>query len=185
MNIAKTIFKYITVIILGSVVYLLSFHVDLFNLTGIYFYDGIIRLIFVCAIIYVAIALARKKIHFGWKDISLCISILLLFNMLWLSLCIVSLDRSLSVFLLCYLNEFDEGLNREQIDEAFQDIFVEKYGMLERRFDEQIVSGNVVEKNGTYKLTNRGKLFVYVFKTMGEAYCVDERFIDPFLEQSG
>lgn len=185
MNIAKIIFKYIAVIVFGSVLYLLSFHVPFLNFTGIYFYDGILRLILVCTAICVAIALARKKIRFDWKDVCLCISTLLLLNMLWLSLCIVSLDRSLSVFLLCYMDKYTEGMDREQIDEAFQDVFVEKYGMLERRFDEQIKSGNVIYENGKYKLTKRGELFVWIFKTIGKAYHVDERFIDPVIESSG
>ena len=181
MRILKTLLKYIALIVVGSVLYMLSFHIHFLDLTGIYFYDGILRLILVSVIMCVVVCLLRKKIVFDWKDICLSVSTLLLLNMLWLSLCIVSLDRSLSVFLLCYMDEYEDGMDREQIDEVFQDVFVEKYGMIERRFDEQIKSGNIVFDGEMYKLTQRGSMFVMIFKTVGKAYGVDDKFIQPNL----
>lgn len=179
MKICRWIGKHLAAVFLASIVYMLTFHVTWLDVTGIYFYDGILRLLLItAAALFVEVAL-RKKLSFGYKDICMSVCIFLLANMVWLSLCVVSLDRSLSVFLLCYMNENKESISRQEIEEIFQDVFVEKYGMLERRFDEQIKTGDIEYVEGKYKLTDRGELMVLIFKTVGKLYSVDERFIEP------
>lgn len=183
MKICKWIGKHIAIILLTSIIYMLSFHISWLDFTGIYFYDGILRLLLVTVIVCIMEVVLRKKIRFDYKDICMSICVFLLANMVWLSLCVVSLDRSLSVFLLCYMEEYQEGISEAEIEEIFQDVFVEKYGMLDRRFDEQVKTGDIVYTDGKYVLTNRGKMMVSIFKTVGKLYGVDERFIEPEIEK--
>lgn len=178
------ILKHVGILIVGSIFYMLSFHISVLDVSGIYFYDGIIRLAVVSLVVGIFIYILRVKINFDGKDVCLAMTLFLLLNMLWLSLCIVSLDRSLSVFLLCYMEEYPGGMDEEQVDKVFQEVFVERYGMLERRFEEQIKSGNILYKDKSYKLTKRGELFVNIFKCCGKLYNVDERFIEPQIEET-
>ncbi|OYP48013.1 hypothetical protein CG709_03170 [Lachnotalea glycerini] len=99
--------------------------------------------------------------------------------MVWLSTIVVSLDRSLSVFVLSYLAEENRSYSEEELNEVFQTIFIEKYEMLDRRFWEQLESGNIEEEGGGYKLTDRGEGLVDIFKAVGKIYKVDDRFINP------
>lgn len=55
------------------------------------------------------------------------------------------------------------------IEEVFQEIFVEKYGMLKRRFDEQIKTGNIICEEVKYEMTDRSRGFVKIFKTMSHS----------------
>lgn len=181
MKILKWILKHAGLIIFYSIVYMLLFHIKALNFTHIYFYDGILRLLCLIPVIITTEIVARRLVGFDYKDIVLSVAVFVLINALWLSLCVVSLDRSLSVFLLCYMNEQEKAVPKDEIEQYFDKVFVEKYGMLERRFDEQIASGNMEyssEDNG-YHLTKRGVLFVKIFKSVGDLYNVDTRFTDP------
>jgi hypothetical protein len=100
-------------------------------------------------------------------------------NMVWLSTVVVSLDRSLSVFVLSYLAQEDRNYNEAELADVFQKVFVEKYEMLDRRFWEQLESGNIEQEPDGYKLTGRGEGLVNIFKAVGKIYKVDDRFINP------
>ncbi|MBE5881048.1 MAG: hypothetical protein E7289_01870 [Lachnospiraceae bacterium] len=185
-NIIKWCGKHILVVILGSIVYMLSFHLDFLNLTGIYFYDGIVRLLVTLIVVGLLEFLLRKRLCFDYKDIVLSICLFCLLNMLWLSLCVVSLDRSLSVFVLCYMDEIENvtgnGMTEEELQDVFDKVFVDEYGMLERRYEEQLASGNIVKSGEGYILTDRGEFITSVFRIVGKMYNVDERFIYPDVE---
>ena len=184
-GIVSWILKHLLMFIIGSVLYIFSFHIPLLDVTGIYFYDGIIRL-FCVLILVIIIELVNKKILFqnDYKDVLLSLAVFGLVNLLWLSLCVVSLDRSVSVFLLCYMDEFEkEGgkyISEETIEECFERVFIEQYEMLGRRYDEQKVSGNIAcDEQGNFYLTDNGKRMVKIFRVVGELYNTDKRFIYP------
>lgn len=179
MNIYEWAGKHFITLLLASVVYMISFHCSFLSFTGIYFYDGILRLLIVTVLAAAVEIFMKSHLKFDNKDICLSLSTFLFLNMLWMSLCVVSLDRSLSVFLLCTMEKYEEGISRETADDIFQEVFVEEYEILDRRFDEQSKSGNITYENGNYVLTSRGKTFVWIFKTVGKLYHVDDRFVNP------
>lgn len=182
-KILKWATKHLIILLIGSIMYALSFQFDFLSFSGIYFYDGIVRLAIVVLLLTGVMWCIRKSFSMDYKDVALAICLCALVNMLWLSLCVVSLDRSLSVFMLCYMQENEKtnpsGMTEEELDEIFNSIFVNEYGMLERRFDEQLVSGNIFLNDGRYELSERGEFIVRVFKTVGKMYNVDDRFIEP------
>lgn len=160
-------------------------HLGLFDFIEIYFYKSIVILVVSAVIVIMAEVLTKKfwkKAFFDFKDIFISFLLIMCINTVVLSFAVVSLDRSLSVFILSYMNESEDGFSEEEIEEVFQDVFVEQYGMLDRRFWEQLESGNIVEENGKYKLTSRGEFFVDMFKLVGNIYDVDDRFINPTVE---
>lgn len=157
-------------------------HIKIMDFIEIYFYKSVVILAVSALIVIVAECIIKKlwkKAIYDYKDIFISFLLIMCINMVVLSFAVVSLDRSLSVFLLSYMNENEEGYTEEELNTVFQEVFVQKYGMLDRRFFEQIESGNIVEENGKYKLTKRGEFFVDMFKTVGKIYDVDDRFINP------
>lgn len=181
INVIKWIGKHMGTIFTASILYIVFCHIPFFTFTGIFFYDSILRVLIVAIILGAIEVIIRKRLKFDNKDIFISVSIFMLVNLLWLLVCIISLDRSLSVFILCYMDEYQNDMSEDDIEEVFQEIFVEKYGMLERRFDEQIKTGNIICENGKYELTDRGRGFVKIFKTMSHIYNVDKRFTEPLL----
>ena len=143
----------------------------IFGITGIYFYDGIVRLLVTAIVSLVVIISIRKWLKFDYKDICLALCVGILCNMIWLSLCVVSLDRSLSVFFLCYLSQENE-ISEDNMEQIFQDKFIEEYDMLGRRYDEQYESGNIEINDGYISLTKRGEFFVKMFKSIGKLYAL-------------
>lgn len=187
-GILRWITKHMAIVLIASVIYMLSFHLSCLNFTKVFFYDGIVRLIIVFSVILLCEILFASKLSFDYKDIVLSVGVFVLLNMLWFSLCVVSLDRSLSVFVLCYIDEVEslsgEEISERELEEIFSDVFVDEYGMLERRYEEQIVSGNIQKGEQGYKLTDRGELMTNIFRIVGKMYNVDKRFIYPDVKGS-
>lgn len=173
------VLRHILIFCLGSVIYMLSFHVPILDVTEIFFYDGIFRLVIILTIVIIIENILKKYIRFDYKDIWLSICLLFFVNMLFLSVCLVSLDRSLSVYLLCYLDAYSTPVSYGKLEGVFQEDFIEKHRMLERRFTEQEKSGNIVFSDDGYILTSRGKLMVTIFKEVGKIYKINPQFINP------
>ena len=57
---------------------------------------------------------------------------------------------------------------------------MDKYQAMERRFEEQTVSGNIfIDENGKINLTKQGKLFIEKSKTLGDLFRTDTKFLFP------
>lgn len=128
------------------IIFVLLISTPFFDFIEIYFYRSIVILIFTCIITFImelTIKLVSKKSIYDYKDIILSITLIGCINMVWLSSAVVSLDRSLSVFLLSYMAKEERYYSEQEIEEIFQETFVKKYGMLDRRFWEQIETGNI------------------------------------------
>lgn len=179
--IIQWIVKQVGIISIASVMYIVFCHIPFLALTRIFFYDSILRVLIVAIILGALEVIIRKRLKLDSKDIFISLSIFILVNLLWLLVCIISLDRSLSVFILSYMDEYQNDMSEDDIEKVFQEIFVEKYGMLERRFYEQIKTGNITCEDGKYGLTDRGRKFVKIFRIMSHIYNVDTRFTEPVL----
>jgi hypothetical protein len=171
----------IAAFIIGWLLYIEIVQIGIFDFIEIYFYKIIFILIITGMVLLIGELLLKrfwKKAIFDYKDVMISFVLFMSINMVWLSTVVVSLDRSLSVFVLSYLEE-DRSYNEEELEEVFKTEFVEKYGMLDRRFWEQLESGNIEEDADGYRLTGRGEVLVNVFKAVGKIYKVDDRFINP------
>jgi hypothetical protein len=172
----------IVAFVLGWLLYIAVIQVGIFDFIKVYFYKTILILIVTGIILLISELLTKyfwKKATFDYKDIIISFVLFMSINMVWLSTVIVSLDRSLSVFVLSYLAQEDRSYTEEELNQVFQTIFIEKYGMLDRRFWEQLESGNIEQDQDGYKLTGRGEGLVDVFQIVGKIYKVDDRFINP------
>jgi hypothetical protein len=181
-KIAEFLLFQITAFIIGWLMYIAVIQSGIFDFIEVYFYKTIIILIITGTILLIAELILKhvwKKASFDYKDIILSFVLFMSVNMVWLSTIVVSLDRSLSVFVLSYMEQEERSYNADELDKVFQDVFIEKYDMLDRRFWEQLESGNIKEKEDGYQLTSRGEGLVKIFKMVGKIYKVDERFINP------
>jgi hypothetical protein len=97
----------------------------------------------------------------------------------------VTLDRSVSVFLLGVMNaRSDETFTAERLETVFDDVYVRKYGAMQRRIEEQVVTGNIVASGDGYKITPAGQRFIQVSTWIANLFHLNMRFVAPDLPAS-
>lgn len=164
----------------GFILFLCLFHIRFFDFIEIYFYKGILLLFLsaiICGLLEVVLKIKLRTKKFDYRDIMSSIVIIICVNMVWLSTVIVNVDRSFSVWMLSYLDKYPSGY--EMLEEAFHKQFIEDYGMLDRRLEEQSLSNNIYFEDGSYKLTKQGEIMVDILKSVGKLYRTNRQYYDP------
>ena len=162
----------------GFGIYLLLFWLDLGASIGILFYRGVALAVGAAIVTAIAAAwLAR-----GSDDRSLPIAagaLSLSFNICFLVLLPVTVDRSVSVYLLSTIEQHQKpGIKPAALQTAFIDGYVVKMGAIDRRIDEQRRSGNVVvTSSGKVKLTPQGQRFMNFSRLVARFFRTDPRFV--------
>lgn len=182
-QVLKLIFLHCLIFFVGFGMFIISFRLPLFGNIEVLFYRGIVLLIFVCAIM-AGVILILKKVWFStlltYRDLVLSITIIMSFSMLFFTHLPVTADRSVSVFLLGYMNNnSDKILTVEDMDEFFISRYVYSYGAMERRINEQITSGNIVRDQNGYKITDNGKKLIKLYDIIADIFGIDKKFISP------
>ena len=115
------------------------------------------------------------------RDIIMMFVIFCCVNMVFLTLIPVTVERSVSVFMLSYMEEnSDQTFTEESVGEVFTTKYVEDYGAFEKRFHEQVETGTIVENpDGTYSITDSGRFVVKMFRTIADWFGTDQRLVYP------
>lgn len=101
------------------------------------------------------------------------------FNICFLVLLPVTVDRSVTVYLLSRLEQRQQsGMDAAQLQQAFIDGYVVKLGAVGRRIDEQRKSGNVVVgPDGKVRLTRQGQDFMAFSRLVERLFGTDPRLV--------
>ena len=98
--------------------------------------------------------------------------------MMFFTLVPVTIERSVSVYMLGYLNNNSQHtLTSDKISNEFINQYVKSDKAMQKRLNEQIYSGNVVAKNGGYVITDRGKSLVNIFLMIAKVFNVNTKII--------
>lgn len=182
----KCIGLYISAFISGTIVYAALFRTPLFADMPVYFYRACFLLLAMIAIVFAALVLLKyfqKQINISAKDILVCLVITFFLNFSFLSLITVALDRSISVFILSEMaNNRDVVYRKDDVERVFNNVYINKYDAMERRFAEQIISGNIIKKNDGYQITNKGCELINTFRLIAKVFPIDNRFLYPSKE---
>lgn len=164
--------------ITGFAVYVLLFWAGVASSIGILFYRGI-ALALVAALVtgITAIWPARRTSDSSLPVAAAALS--LSFNICFLVLLPVTVDRSVTVYLLSTIEQRQQsGLSSSQLQRAFVDDYVVKMGAIDRRIDEQRRSGNLsVDANGKVHLTKQGERFMALSRMVARLFGTDPRFV--------
>ena len=121
-----------------------------------------------------------------WKfvtimDIIMMFVIFCCVNTVLFTLVPVTVERSVSVFMLSYMDEnSDKTFTQEDVGDIFTAKYVNDYGAFEKRFNEQVVTGTIKQNpDGTYSITDRGRFIVWGFRTCAEWFDTDRRLVHP------
>lgn len=187
-NAAKYLLFYFIAFLVFTVIYIVSFRTPLFVANRVLFYRAVSLLIIVGAvfsIIVIIFARRGKIIKLAVQDVLIAVVIPLCLNMTFLSLVTVSIDRSISVFILAYMAENkDRAWTEEDITDLFLNVYMDKYKAMDRRFDEQLITGSIEKiegEKGAYQITDKGVFLINCFRLVGNVFPVDNRFLYPEL----
>lgn len=175
----------------GLTLFVLLEFAGAFNFIRIFFYRGIVALLVAAVIHGIAMYLCLfllKRAYAVFKSVSYAHAFSIIvcafsLNFAFFTLVPVALDRSVTIFLLGYMSKDpDRVYSRQDLSNALEDIYIKKYGAIDRRIDEQVVSRNLVlVDGGKFKLTKQAVSFVNFSKSMARVFNVDPKFLDPQL----
>lgn len=183
INIIKLLLLNILVFIFGTLLYAGLFRTSIFEGLHVYFYRAVILLCITAIVLVIILSLLKccqDFIKIGWKDIIICLTITFCLNFSFLSLITVALDRSISVFVLSEMaNHNTEIYTKNDIENIFLDVYMDKYKAMDRRFEEQIISGNIEKIGEGYRITEKGCNLIEIFRDIAWVFPIDNRFLYP------
>ena len=165
----------------GLVLYCALFLTPLFAGQTILFYRGI-ELGFVAAacLAGASAALARWLWRsLDWTLILAATCMSLAFNLCFLTVIPVTLDRSISVFLLARMEAAGpRGLSQAEARKLFIDDYVVGMDQIGRRYDEQLKSGNIELRGDRAVVSSQGARFLSFARTVSKTMHTDPRFVN-------
>lgn len=89
----------------------------------------------------------------------------------------VTVDRSISVFLLSRFEAADHPLTEEEARAAFSNLYVNEWAQIDRRLAEQRLSGNLESGPAGWRLTSQGRAFMRTARVISALFGGDPRFV--------
>lgn len=183
IRIIATVLFYGIDILVSSIIFAMLFYTPLFRNIDVLFYRGVVLLIisavFAAIIVWIGMRLF-KKLELGMKDVMAVFFSFLGLTLAWFTLVPVTVERSISVYMLSYMDENDtKEITAEEFGKIFMDDYIEKFGAFEKRFEEQSVSGNIKEQGDGYVITDSGRFVVNLFRLASKIFATDRRLVHP------
>ena len=173
---------YALIYIVCTALFIALFHTSFLAGMDVLMYRGAAFIIITGIVSAVIMGVIRKFWGFVTiRDIIMMFVIFCCVNMVFLTLIPVTVERSVSVFMLSYMEEnSDQTCTEESVGEVFTTKYVEDYGAFEKRFHEQVETGTIVENpDGTYSITDSGRFVVKMFRTIADWFGTDQRLVYP------
>lgn len=162
---------------LGLVVLVALFKAGAASGIDILFYRGLV----LCAVAFLAVtagvAWAGKRTGLASLSDAIAAGCLSLgFNLAVLVILPVTVDRSISVFMLGYMAAGPgETYTPRDMEAAFQRIYLGDFQQIPRRLAEQERSGNLVRDGAGYRITAQGESFIRFSRRIGWLFDADPR----------
>lgn len=182
-EVLKILGTHCVALVLAGIVFVGFFHVGVFDGVSVLFYKGIV-IIVVTSVLLAAgmLLLVKKRIPrlLSIRDVVLSVVLFASIAMVGFTHLPILVDRSISVFILGYMNSREERpVSALEMEQVFIERYVKKYKAMQRRFDEQIVSGNIRPVPGGFVLTSQGRNLVVMFDLLCDLFVVDPKFVRP------
>ena len=169
--------------ITGTLFFIGLFHTQLFKSVDVLFYRGILLLTTSCALITTLQILLKKRVYFSfvtYRDILLCLVLVFCINLVFFTHIPVTADRSISVFMLGYMNNnSDKTISNQDMTNIFTNKYLYEYNAITKRFNEQIVSGNIVKNDNGFKITKQGQLIMKIYAFVAKLFNINNKIISP------
>lgn len=175
---------YIVCLCLSTALFVALFHVNCLKFTNTFFYNGCVYLLISSLICSLLMYLAKSKRPELLKtnDVICIFFIFSGFTMGWFSLIPVTVERSISVYMLSYLDEnYPQTITKDQFEKVFNQQYIHDFGAFEKRFKEQLDTGSLefIPENNSYRITDKGKKIVNLFRFCADIFGTEKKLIYP------
>ncbi len=163
----------------GFALYLALTWSPVFGSVDILFYRGLLLCVLSAALLAIALVVARRH----WRSLEpisiiAAVAISLSVNLMFLIVLPVTIDRSISVFLLSEIDAHQASpLTTAQLEDAFVQHYVRDMRQIDRRVREQTLSGTISADDGRIRLTPRGQRFLALARFLSGPFRTDPRFV--------
>ena len=182
-EIVYTLLTYLVLYVISFLIIVLLIRLPLLKGIHVLMYRGIVMIVIAGILASVLLILYRKNQKITWlsaKDVILVFILTCSINMVFFTLIPVTVERSVSVFMLSYMDNYSDHYTQDQIAEIFVDKYVYEYGAFEKRFDEQLTTGSIEQNpDGTYSITDKGRFIVKMFRLISDVFDTDKRLVEP------
>lgn len=163
----------------GSVFFVLLFHTPLL-VNAVLFYRGVLFLLVTGIIMGGAVVWLK---HTGWgrafltyRDVILAVVLVVCLNLVFFTHVPVTADRSMSLFLLGYMNAHSsQVMSAHQFNQIFIDKYVLERGATQKRFGEQAATGTMKKVEGGYTITPFGKMLIRFFAFIADVFGINKK----------
>jgi len=174
---------YATAPVIGFALLAALFRAGVLAQVNILFYRGLVLIALAfLATFGVLFALARRGPIAGvrGRDAFSAAVLSLAFNLCFLVIFPVTIDRSVSIFVLGQMAAHaDRAYSANQMAKVFSDVYVGDDQQIDRRLREQLLSGNVERVGDGYRISAHGKAFIQASKLIAWMFDGDTRFVSP------
>ena len=151
-------------------------------------YRGIIFIV-ISAVLNIILSIIIKRMLFkelNGFDIFSIVVFYMSVTMVFFILVPVTVERSVSVYMLSYADESDTNFTKSDIENSFIDIYLKDFGAFDKRFDEQIETGTIEKVNDNeYRLNDRGRFIVRLFRFITNVFNTDKKLVNPITYSRG
>lgn len=169
------------IFIVFTVLYLLSFRLNLSFISSVYTYRGIFLIFAFSVLLLITLLILKKKsaISLDFKDITIMILLFSLTHLLFFCMVPVTIERSFSVSMLSEMyNSENNTLSLKDVERIFIDKYVNENQAFSKRFNEQMATGTISQTDtDTYTLTSKGKALVKLFHIFDTIYNVNSNLL--------
>ncbi|MGD0634867.1 MAG: hypothetical protein ABSA13_11395 [Beijerinckiaceae bacterium] len=163
----------------GFVTFAALFKAGLLKSIGALFFRGLVLAGVTFVILFALLAALIKcwgRHELNGRD-AFCAAVLSLsFNICFLVVGPVTVDRSVSIFMLGEMAANpDESYSTEDMSRLFVKVYIGDYQQIGRRLREQTDIGNVEDTGGRYRISRRGQDFIAISKLVSWLFDADPR----------
>ncbi len=179
-QILSLILCYAATTVMCGLLFALAINIPPFSGVSILFYRGLEALAaagLLSAGGLMAAARIAPSIPLGPRDFVSAAIVAVALNLCVFVLGPVTVDRSISVFMLARFDHADRPLAEKEITDDFLHYYGVEWNQIGRRLKEQTVSGNLEATPAGYRLTQQGKAFMNVARMMARVFGTDTRFV--------
>lgn len=100
----------------------------------------------------------------------------------WFILIPVTVDRSVTVYTLSYMDEiYPKSITTDQIEKVFYQQYIVDFAAFDKRFKEQLDTASVeyVPENNSYRLTEKGRKLVSQFRFFADLFGTSKKLVYP------
>ncbi len=170
---------YLMALLVGFLLYLVLIASPLLASISLLFYRGVL-LAFAGAIMLAILGAlaARRFTVLDLQTVVGAIPLSLAFNISFLIVFPVTFDRSITMFLLARIEQRDGQLDAQGLQQVFIREYLKEMRQIDRRIDEQSVSGNIRVEDGRIFITPQGKRLLRGGRIVSVWFDADPRFVN-------